>query len=129
MPERNVQEEKTKYSELIKTLIPINDLAPVFQNEVVNAGVIRAYKKKDFVFKQGDTDGLAFYLLEGQIELLSHNHVHSTISSGTDSARYALARLQPRQFSARAKANIMVLELETRLLDRLMVTEIGRAHV
>lgn len=123
MPERNVQEEKTKYSELIKTLIPINDLAPVFQNEVVNAGVIRAYKKKDFVFKQGDTDGLAFYLLEGQIELLSHNHVHSTISSGTDSARYALARLQPRQFSARAKANIMVLELETRLLDRLMVTD------
>jgi CRP-like cAMP-binding protein len=123
MPELQGQEENAKYSDLIKTLVPVSELSPQVQNELINQASILTYKKKEFVFKQGDMDDYAFYLLEGQIELLSHNQVQSTLVSGTDSARYAMARLQPRQFSARAKTDIVILELERSSLDRLMVMD------
>ena len=94
MPELQGQEENAKYSDLIKTLVPVSELSPQVQNELITQASILTYKKKEFVFKQGDRDDYAFYLLEGQIELLSHNQVQSTLVSGTDSARYAMARLQ-----------------------------------
>ena len=123
MPELQEQEENAKYSDLIKSLVPVSELSPQIQNQLISQASILTYKKKEFVFKQDDIDGYAFYLLEGQIELLSHNQVQSTLGSGTDSARYAMARLQPRQFSARAKTDIVILELERTTLDRLMVMD------
>ena len=106
MPELLEQEESAKYGDLIRTLVPVSDLSPQLQNKLISLATILAFKKKEFVFKQGDMDDYAFYLLAGQIELLADNHVQSTIVSGTDSARYAMARLQPRQFSARAKRTL-----------------------
>lgn len=123
MPELHDQETNVQYSELIKSLVPISELAPQLQNELISRASILSFKKKEFVFKQGDMDDYAFYLLDGQIELLSNNNVQSTIISGTDSARYAMARLQPRQFSARAKTDIVILELERTALDRLLVVD------
>jgi len=123
MPELMKQKENAKFSEAIKTLVPINELAPQLQNQLISKANVLQYKKKEYVFKEGDIDEYAFYLLEGQIELLSRNNVQSTIVSGTDSARYAMARLQPRQFSARAKTDITILELERIALDRLMVMD------
>ncbi|MGH8119453.1 MAG: cyclic nucleotide-binding domain-containing protein, partial [Gammaproteobacteria bacterium] len=123
MPELMKQEENAKYSDAIKALVPINELAPQLQGQLISKANILQYRKKEFVFKEGDIDDYAFYLLEGQIDLLSKNSVQSTIVSGTDSARYAMARLQPRQFSARAKTDITILELERITLDRLMVMD------
>ena len=116
-------DNKDQYSELIKFLVPINELSPQLQNEVINIGKVLKYKKKDFVFKQGDRDAFSYYLLEGKIELLSNKQVANTIVSGTDSARYAMARLQPRQFSAKAVGEVVVLQLDRAALDRLMVAE------
>lgn len=123
MPELQEQEENAKYGDLIKTLVPVSELSPQLQNQLISLASVLTYKKKEFVFKQGDRDDYTFYLLEGQIELLANNQVQSTIVSGTDSARYAMARLQPRQFSARAKTDIVILELERKTLDRLMVMD------
>ena len=103
--------------------MPIEDLPSTLQNDVIQMAAINRYKKKDFVFKEGDRDDFSFYLLEGQIELIADKQVKSVISSGTDSACYALARLQPRQFSAKAKTDITVLQLNRSALDRLMVLE------
>ena len=116
-------DNKEQYSELIKFLVPINELSPQLQNEVINIGKVLKFKKKDFVFKQGDRDSYSYYLLDGQIELLSNKQVTSTIASGADSARYAMARLQPRQFSAKAVGEVVVLQLDRAALDRLMVAE------
>lgn len=115
---------KEYYSEAIKSLVPINELSPNLQNEIINIARITEYKKKDFIFKQGDRDEYAFYLLDGEVDLLADNHVQSTLTSSTDSARYAMARLQPRQFSARAASKkVVILQLDRGALDRLMVAE------
>jgi CRP-like cAMP-binding protein len=118
-----MSEDKEQYCELIKRLVPIEDLSLQLQNDVIQMAFVNKYKKKDFVFKQGDRDDYSFYILEGQLELIADKQVKSTITSGTDSARYALARLQPRQFSAKAKTDIAVLQLNRSVLDRLMVLE------
>ena len=115
---------KGYFSEAIKSLVPINELSPSLQNEIINIAVITEYKKKDFIFKQGDRDEYAFYLLEGEVDLLADKNIHSTLVSSTDSARYAMARLQPRQFSARAASKkVVILQLDRGALDRLMVAE------
>ena len=116
-------DDKEQYSELIKFLVPINELSPQLQNEVINIGKVLKFKKKDLVFKQGDQDRYTYYILDGQIELLADKQVKSTITSGADSARYAMARLQPRQFSAKCIGDVVVLQLDRAALDRLMVAE------
>jgi CRP-like cAMP-binding protein len=123
MADKNDKNDKEYYSETIKSLVPINELSPQLQNEVINIGNILKFKKKEFVFKQGDRDRYAFYLLEGEVDLLSNNTVQSTLQSNSDSARYAMARLQPRQFSAKASTPITILQIDRAALDRLMVAE------
>jgi hypothetical protein len=39
--------EYEKYSDLIKTLVPINELTPKLQNEVISMASIHAFKKKN----------------------------------------------------------------------------------
>ena len=58
--------QKKKFTEHIKSLIPISDLAPEYQNEVVQQAEILKFKKKQRVFKQGDVDAYTYYLLDGE---------------------------------------------------------------
>ena len=113
--------DKEQYRELIRQLVPINEFSLQRQNEVIESANIIEYKKKQFVFQQGDKDGYSFYLLDGEIELLSGKNVQSTIVSGTDTALYPMAQLQPRQYSAKAKKAVTILQLNRGSLDRLMI--------
>ncbi|MBI1731376.1 MAG: cyclic nucleotide-binding domain-containing protein [Gammaproteobacteria bacterium] len=114
-------EDKEKFAPLIAKLVPINELPPVVQNEVVNRCNLLKIRKGGHVFKQGDRDQFSYYLLDGEIELVANNQLHNTITSGTDRARYAMAQLQPRQFAARASKVSVVMQVVRDHLDKLMV--------
>ena len=116
-------EAKEQFKEVIKQLIPISDLSANAQNDVIEAAEILEFKKKKFVFKQGDKDDYSYYVLAGELELIADKHVHSTIVGAAENARYAIAQLQPRQFSAKAKTPVTILRLDRGALDRLMVHE------
>jgi len=116
-----MSEDKEQYSSLIRQLVPIADLSPHLQDEAMGIATVTKIKKKQFVFKQGDKDSYSYYILNGEIELHADKTLHSTIVGGTDRARYALAQLQPRQFSAKSKTEVIILQLERVALDRLMV--------
>jgi len=116
-------QDKEQYAERIKLLVPINELSPQLQKEVLQLARIHRYKKKEFVFKQGDKDEYSFYNLDGVIELLADKEVKNTITGGENSACYAMSRLQPRQFSARAKTEAIIMQLDRAALDRLMVMD------
>ena len=64
MADNKEMDDKEYYSATIKSLVPINELSPQLQNEVINICNILKFKKKEFVFKQGDRDDYSFYLLE-----------------------------------------------------------------
>src|SRR3989337_3393395 len=116
-------DEKQAYAEQIRQLIPVNELSTQAQNEfIIKAGLIKI-KKGKFVFKQGDRDEFSYYLLEGEIALITNDSQQNMISAGSDRARYAMAQLQPRQFSARASVNSVILQINRNSLDQLLVLQ------
>jgi len=117
----NTPEDKQKYADNIRQLIPINELPPEIQNQLINNAVLIEVKKKELVFQQGDRDGYSFYLVDGSIELEASGQVHNTITAGSDRARYPLAQLQPRQFSGKARVPSVVLRLNRDALDKMLV--------
>ncbi|MEX2523860.1 MAG: cyclic nucleotide-binding domain-containing protein [Gammaproteobacteria bacterium] len=121
MAEDKKKSEKEEYADLIRQLIPVNELSQDVQNQLINEASIIKVRKKDTIFKQGDRDNFSYYLLDGQIELQANKQVHNTITSGTDQARYAMAQLQPRQFSGVAKVPSVVMQLSRDSLDRYML--------
>ena len=116
-----MSKETEKYANAIRQLIPINELPQQIQNEVINNASITEIRKNGFVFKQGDKDGFSYYCLEGEIELLANNQQHNVIIGGSDRARYAMAQLQPRQFSAKARKKAVVFQISRDTLDKLVV--------
>ena len=105
----------------IRKLIPINELTDKIQNKLIANADLIELKKGKYLFKKGDRDHFSFYLLTGEIDLVSDRTVHDTISGGSERARYAMAQLQPRQFSALAKTPIQVLKVNRTVLDKLLM--------
>ncbi len=118
-----MSEKIEQFVGIIKQLIPVSDLSPGAQNDAVRVAELLEFKKKKFVFKEGDRDVYSYYVLEGKLELIANKSVQSVIVGGTENARYALSQLQPRQFSAKAKTPVVILRLDRGVLDRLMVHE------
>ena len=92
--------------DFVRNLVPIEALSPKYQNEIIKHVQVREYRKGRYVFKQGDKDNSCFYLLEGELEMSSDGQVVRKVTGGSDTARYALAQLQPRQLSAKAKQEL-----------------------
>ena len=99
-------QETEQFSEVLTTLVPINGLAPQYQKEITAQAQIREYRRDQYVFKQGDRDNYSFYLLKGELEMYSDDRLVKRVVGGTDTARYAIAQLQPRQMSARARSDV-----------------------
>jgi len=118
-----MSDDREKYIEIIRKLIPICELPAHIQNELVNSSNILKVKKKGFLFKQGERDDYSYYLLEGEIELHANDQLHNVIEGGSDRANYAMAQLQPRQFSARAKSTAVVFQLLRNSLDKVLVLQ------
>jgi CRP-like cAMP-binding protein len=114
-------DDKEKFVQQIIQLIPISELTTNAQQEVLNKSNLIKVRKGGMIFKQGDRDEFSYYLLEGEVELLVDNRPHSTLAAGADRARYAMAQLQPRQFSAKATKASTVLQISRDYLDKLMV--------
>jgi len=105
----------------IEELIPINELSPNLQNKLLERAKILDVKKSRSLFKQGDKDDYSYYLLNGEVELHQNKQLNSVIAADSDRAIYALAQLQPRQFSVKAKTDIKILLIERNQLDQLML--------
>jgi len=105
----------------IEQLIPINELPKNLQAKLLDKAKILNVKKSRYIFKQGDKDDYSYYLLDGEVELHANKQLDSVIGSDSDRAKYALAQLQPRQFSVKAKTEIKILLIERNNLDKLML--------
>lgn len=105
----------------IRELIPINELPSNLQSRLLERAKIMEVKKSRYLFKQGDKDNYSYYLLDGEIELQAEGQSSSVITSGSERGKYALAQLQPRQYSAKANTLLKVLLIERKDLDQLML--------
>jgi CRP-like cAMP-binding protein len=73
------------------------------------------------LFIEGERDGQAVYLLSGEVVLSSSDSANVRIVvGGTEVARYALAQLNPRQFTGIAKTPVTVARIDNKLLDQVL---------
>ena len=101
-------------------LVPINNLQPRQQEQLLADSEILEVRRRDFVFRQGDRDAYAYYLLAGELEMIAGDQLIKKVIGGEAASFQPLAQLQPRQMSARAVTHVQVLRVERRLLDQLL---------
>lgn len=118
-----MSEDKEKYVDRMNLLVPINSLAPQHQVELLAKAEILQFKRRQYVFKQGDRDSYAYYLLEGKLDMYSDDQLIKQVEGGTAAAYQPLAQLQPRQLSAQAKTKIVVLRVNRTTLDQLLTLD------
>ncbi len=82
-------------------------VAKLISTEIVN--------KSEKLFDIGDDDTTEFFLVSGEIELLASDGIKKKIRSGDPVARFPLALLRPRKFSAHVispKATLIKIDVE-----------------
>ncbi|MCC7410181.1 MAG: cyclic nucleotide-binding domain-containing protein [Gammaproteobacteria bacterium] len=108
-----------QFETALRQLVPLNTLSPAQFDRIMQQSALLEFRSGQHIFRQGDRDDHSFYLLEGEIELLADGERVQHIRGGTERAARALAQLQPRQMSAKARGKCTVLRVDSRLLDGL----------
>ena len=99
-------EEQEALEARLTLLVPINNLEPQQQQQVLKSSKMLEIRRKDYIFRQGDRDNWSFYVIEGQVEMVADDQLIKRVVGGEGSSFHALAQLQPRQMSARAKTKV-----------------------
>ncbi len=97
-----------------------------FQNMVEHELILMAdavkllnLRKGDVLFKVGDIDSNEFFLVEGKLELTSDDGKSRLITGKDDIASRPIARLRPRQYTARATGPCVVFYVDVDVLDEI----------
>lgn len=105
--------------ELLRNLVPLNTLDPERLDELARHAFIESLPANTKVFRRGDTDSRAIYLLDGELDLINPEQTIN-ISSSSEEARLAIDPQQPHQYTAISKTESQILILEKNLLDVLL---------
>jgi len=104
----------------LKTLVPPQSLNAENFQELARKAVVEELPAGRVVFRKGDVDRKAVYLLSGEVELLGEQGVEAVVRGGSDEAKHPLANQQPRQLTARARTAVEVTRFDSDLLDILL---------
>lgn len=109
--------------EQLRSLIPLNALSADAYQELMAHACTEDLPARAELFRQGDTDREAIFLLRGEVTLTADDGAQRRIVGGSEDARYALAQLKPRQFTGVAATPVSVLRVDSDLLDRLLTRD------
>lgn len=102
---------------LLSQFVPLNGLSPAVLSEIAAVAEEIALPRGRVIFHQGDDDPWLYFLLEGEVICQESDHAPRIVRSGTESARYALARTRPRGYSAVAATTVRVFRIDEHLLE------------
>lgn len=87
---------------------------------LVNRAERRVHRPGQKILERGARDGMEFFLLDGAVELVAGDGARTTVTSGTEQAMNAIARLQPRMFEVTAIRPCQFLVIEQSVLNNLL---------
>lgn len=106
---------------VLSGLEPISSLAPDQIRDLVEQSRIEQIDAGICLFREGDTDTQAVYLLQGELELRSNESGESrVIRGGSEAARYPVANELPRRTSAVSTSPVRIVRIDKELIDTLM---------
>ena len=106
--------------ELIKQFSPLSGLKPENQADLASKSQLQDIEAGRYIFRQGDGDKRAVYLVKGEVELRSGDKVVRVVTGGSEEARHPLAPQIPRHLAARAKTNAEYFSVDSDLLDIML---------
>ena len=109
--------------EAINKLIPLNSLAPKLRKDLLRKASIVRYEEGKIIFKEGNKDHFSFYLLDGTVKMEAKGQVRSTLTPKSEAAKYPVAQLQPRRFTAKAASKVTMLLINRHLVDKMIVLQ------
>ncbi len=77
------------------------------------------------LFESGDFDSTEYYLVSGSVSLIARDGRENTISMSNSSARFPIARLRPRMYTAKAATAIHYFVIGASVLDELQRSSRG----
>jgi len=99
---------------------PLDSLNPEHLKEITEKLVVTEIAKGKTVFKKGDVNDGHLYLLKGKIEILDDKNVIKKIKSGSEEAKPALAHVHPRNVTAIATSDAVIIKADSDLLDMML---------
>lgn len=112
--------EKLVDRAVLKSLVPANALNAENFQELAGKAFVEDVPAGRTLFKIGELDRRAVYLLEGQVTLTDTAGSAVTVSGGSAAAKHPLANQQPRQHTARTRTDCKVTRFDSDLLDILL---------
>lgn len=101
----------------IKSLVPFRDLSAEELNEVLAKARLIKYPEGKMIFKRNEADALAYWLLDGAVDLLDEKFEAKNRKATDDAARFPLDNNDPHRLSAVTTEETRVLQLERNLLS------------
>jgi len=110
---------QSKEGQAIRQLIPLSTI-PTDQFEVIcNKITVEKAEANTFLFKKNDTEENLVYLIQGSVRLQSDNLIVDTISSDSESSKFALAHQIPRKIDATTLTKVSFIKLPPSTLKTL----------
>jgi len=106
--------------ELLRRFSPLDSLKPENLMALAKKSRLHTLEAGRALFKEGDTDKYAIYLVAGDVEFRSDGKIVGTLSSDQPQAIHALAPALPRKVRARALSEVKYIALDSDLLDVLL---------
>jgi CRP-like cAMP-binding protein len=110
-------EREASTSQLLKTLAPLDGLKRDNLAALAKKVSVRTMNAGRMLFKEGDTDKHAIWLISGMVEIRSGDQTIAMLQGGTPDAKSPLYPGTPRRVSARAVDEISYLAIDSELLD------------
>ena len=105
---------------VLKTLVPAQSLNAENFQELAGKAFVEEVAAGRLLFKKGDVDRTAIYILSGEVELVDDAGKAKVVRGGTSEARHAIGNQQPRQVSAKARSSAAITRIDSDLLDILL---------
>jgi CRP-like cAMP-binding protein len=107
-------------NEVLQRFAPMDGLKRQNLEALAQKTTIHGLEAGQRLFKAGDKDKRAFYLVAGSLELRNEAGKISILEAGTTEARTAISPHLPRQVTARAMEDIEYVSIDSDLLDVML---------
>ena len=113
---------------ILKKFVPADALKAENFQELASKTFLESVAAGKTIFKEGDHDKKAIYVVEGQVEVSTGSPKDKDVTTpagyivkaGTEKAKHAIANRQPRKQSAVAKTDCTIIRIDSDLLDILL---------
>ncbi len=115
--------------ETLVQFVPLNLIAKQFLKDVVKAAQVRTVQKGTIIFKRGKILSDYYFLIEGEVDLISSDFSSEKIKNGSERSFHSLNASSPTNVSAIAKSTVTYFVIESYLVDKTLANVGARSSL